>query len=271
MPTGILYLIPTPLAPDDDPVRVLPPATVAATVGLDYFIVEQARSARAVLGRLPMSLPIREIEIRELNRHTPAPELPRLLEPVLAGRNAGLVSEAGCPAVADPGAALVALAHRLGIRVVPLVGPSALLLALMASGMNGQAFSFAGYVPVDPTARAERLRTLERRSAADAETILLIETPYRNQALFDAMLEVLAGETVVGVAAELTLPAESIASRRVADWRGRCAELARQPTVFTLQALPRAAASAPGHAPRPPGAGRAPRPPSAGRASRRPR
>lgn len=236
MTTGTLFLIPTPLGPEDDPNRVLPPATISATVGLDYFIAEQARSARAVLGRLPMARTLREIEIRELNKHTPESDLPGMLEPLVAGRNAGLLSEAGCPAVADPGAALVELAHRRGIRVVPLVGPSALLLALMASGMNGQAFSFAGYVPVEPAARAQRLRALERRSAENGETVLMIETPYRNQALFDALLSTLAPDTVIGVAAELTLPAESISRRRVADWRSQRPELARQPTVFVLQA-----------------------------------
>lgn len=265
MSTGTLYLVPAPLAPDDDPLRVLPPATVAATVGLDYFVAEQARSARAVLGRLPMTRPLREIEIRELNRHTPPGDLPGLLEPLLAGRSAGLVSEAGCPAVADPGAALVALAHRAGIRVVPLVGPSALLLALMASGMNGQAFTFAGYVPVEASARCERLRALERRSAAEGETVLLIETPYRNQAMFDALLVALDSETVVGVASALTLPGESIASRRVADWRARPAMLAREPTVFTLQAALRTAPARPGA----PQAGPRPAPASAGRGPRR--
>lgn len=250
--TGTLYLIPAPLGPEDDPLRVLPPATLAIVAGLDYIVAEQARTARAVLGRIPMQRTIREIEIRELNRHTPQPELPNLLAPLLAGRDAGLLSEAGCPAVADPGAALVSLAHRQGVRVVPLIGPSSLLLALMASGMNGQAFSFAGYVPVDPAQRAQRLRQLERRSAEQGETVLMIETPYRNQVLFDAMLEALSPETVLGVAAELSLPDESIRSRSVAEWRTARPVLVRQPTVFMLQAqtvLPRAARPRPSQKP----------------------
>lgn len=233
---GRLFLVPVPLGPDDDPMRVLPPATVAAVTSLDYFVAEHPRSARAVLGRLPMARPLQALEIRTLDHRTPDTELAALLAPLLAGRDAGLVSEAGCPAVADPGAGLVALAHRQGVRVVPLIGPSALLLALMASGMNGQAFSFAGYVPVPPPERARRLQALERRSADNDETILLIETPYRNQALFDAMLDALGAETWLGVAAALSLPDEQVTRRRVADWRAHRPALARVPTVFTLQA-----------------------------------
>ena len=243
-------------AADDDPLRVLAPATMAATIGLDYFVAENARSARAVLGRLPMRRPLQEIEIRELNRRTPETELGPLLAPLLSGRDAGLISEAGCPAVADPGAALVALAHREGVRVAPLVGPSALLLALMASGMNGQAFSFAGYVPVDPGQRAARLKALERRSSEEGETILMIETPYRNQALFDAMLQCLHPGTKLAVCAELTLPGEFVAMRPVAQWRSAPPTLPREPTVFTLQAQARppaparVSAAAPGRRPR---------------------
>lgn len=244
--TGTLYLIPTPLGPDDDPLRVLPPATVAAVTGLELIVAEHARSARAVLARLPMRRPLQEITIHELNRHTPEQELDRLLAPLLQGRDAGLMSEAGCPAVADPGAALVALAHRHGVRVVPLVGPSSLLLALMACGMNGQAFSFAGYVPVDAAERAQRLRELQRRSAASGETVLIIETPYRTQTLFEAMLQALDEDTVLGVAARLTLEGEQVRSLPVRRWRALRPTLEKTPTVFTLQAPARAQAGRPG-------------------------
>ncbi|HWS75551.1 MAG TPA: SAM-dependent methyltransferase [Quisquiliibacterium sp.] len=237
---GTLFLIPTPLGQDEDPLRVLPPATVEAAIGLDLFVAEHARSARAVLSRLPMRRALQEITIRELNGHTPPTELPSLLAPLLAGRSAGLLSEAGCPAVADPGAALVALAHRHAVPVRPLVGPSSLLLALMASGMNGQAFSFAGYVPVDSAQRVQRLRELERRSAANGEAVLVIETPYRNQVLFDALLESLDGETRVGVAARLTLSGESTRSKTVAQWRALRPALERTPTVFSIEAPARA-------------------------------
>lgn len=236
MPAGRLYLIPTPLGADQDPLRVLPPATVEVAARLDYFIAENARSARAVLKRLPLAKALQALEIRELSEHTREDELPALLAPVLAGRDAGLLSEAGCPAVADPGAALVGLAHARGVEVVALVGPSALLLALMAGGMNGQRFAFAGYLPVAPAARAEALRALERRSAAGQETQIAIETPYRTQAFFDAALEALAPGTLLGVAADLTLPGERVLTRTVEQWRQRRPELARTPTVFTLLA-----------------------------------
>ncbi|MEK9777194.1 MAG: SAM-dependent methyltransferase, partial [Quisquiliibacterium sp.] len=143
---GRLFLVPTPLGSTGEAVQVLPALTLEAFLELDYLIAENARSARAVLSRLPISRTIREIEIRELNLRTPAAGLAQLLEPILAGRDAGLLSEAGCPAVADPGAALVGLAHQRGIQVIPLIGPSSILLALMASGMNGQRFAFVGYV-----------------------------------------------------------------------------------------------------------------------------
>ncbi len=232
--SGVLYLLPTPLGGDDDPRRVLPTATIEQIAHVDYVIAEHARSARAVLGRLPMRSPLQAIEVRELNRHTPPEALPELLAPIIAGRDAALVSEAGCPAVADPGAAVVALAHARGLRVVPLIGPSSLILALMASGMNGQRFAFAGYVPVAQAERAACLRELERRSARDQETQVLIETPYRNQALFDAMLAALAPGTLLSIASELTLPGESIRTRSIADWRRQSVELPRAPTVFSL-------------------------------------
>jgi 16S rRNA (cytidine1402-2'-O)-methyltransferase len=241
---GRLYLVPTPLGPDEDPLRVLPPATVEIAARLDYFVAENARSARAVLRRLPLARPLQQLDIRELSEHTRDSELPSLLAPVLAGRDAGLLSEAGCPAVADPGAGLVALAHRSGVRVVPLVGPSSLLLALMASGMNGQQFAFAGYVPAAEPQRAQRLRALERRATDGAETVLIIETPYRTQALFDAMLQTLSPHTLLGVALDLTQPGERIATRTIAQWRDERPTLPRSPAVFTLSAAARPARGA---------------------------
>jgi 16S rRNA (cytidine1402-2'-O)-methyltransferase len=233
---GCLYLVPTPLGSDDDPGRVLPPSTLQALVRLDYLIAENAKSARAVLARLSMQKPVQQIEIRELNLRTPAERLPDLLAPILAGRDAGLLSEAGCPAIADPGAALVEIAHQKGIKIVPLIGPSSILLALMASGMNGQRFAFIGYAPVPDDERADRLRALEQRSARENETQVLIETPYRNQALFDAMLRTLAPTTMLAVASDLSLPGEQVVSRSVAQWRKLSTALARVPTVFVLQA-----------------------------------
>ena len=246
---GTLFLLPAPLGPEEDPARTLSPRAIEVASTVQYLIAENARSARAVLGRLALSRPIQQIEIRTLNLRTPHAELEGLLGPILAGRDGALMSEAGCPGVADPGAELVALAHARGVRVVPLVGPSAILLALMGSGLNGQRFAFAGYVPVPQAERAAQLRKLEARSAAENETQLLIETPYRNQALFDALVSSLAPETMLTVAAELTLPGERLRTRSVADWRRERVALARAPTVFALLARPRAHGTTAGRKP----------------------
>jgi len=231
---GTLYLLPVPLGSDRSPLADLPPATVEAVCGLDCFIVEQPKSARAVLARLPLARPLQALELLELDTHTPAERLPALLAPLLAGRSAGLLSEAGCPAVADPGAALVALAHRSGVPVVPLIGPSALILALMASGMSGQSFAFAGYLPVSGTERQARIRALEGRARREGQTQLVIETPYRNQSLLAALLETLAPDTMLGVASELTLPAQSIRVAPVQAWRATPATLPRAPAMFLI-------------------------------------
>ncbi|HLT28154.1 MAG TPA: SAM-dependent methyltransferase [Zeimonas sp.] len=236
MTTGTLWLIPTPIGPADDARTVLPPATLACVARLDYFVVENARSARAFLKAAGTARPLQALELVELDEHTPAARIPELLAPVLDGRDAGLLSEAGAPAVADPGASLVAAAHAAGIPVRPLVGPSAMLLALMASGMNGQRFSFAGYVPTQPEARLRRLRELERRSQREDETVLIIETPYRNRALLDAALLALAPTTRLLLASELTTPAERIVVDTVAGWRRARREVPKAPAVFALQA-----------------------------------
>ncbi|MCL4744906.1 MAG: SAM-dependent methyltransferase [Burkholderiaceae bacterium] len=239
MSAGTLFLLPTPLGPDEDPARTLSARAIEVAVGLDYLIAENPRSARAVLGRLALRRPIQQIEIRTLNLRTPGAEVAGLLDPILQGRDAGLMSEAGCPGVADPGAELVLLAHSRGVRVVPLVGPSAILLALMGSGLTGQRFAFVGYVPVPEAERRARLGELERRSLAGDETQLLIETPYRSQALFEAMVATLADDTMLTVAAELTLAGERLQTRTVEQWRAARATLARAPTVFALLARAR--------------------------------
>ncbi len=234
--TGTLWLIPTPLGAPGDAREVLPPATLACIAPLDYFIVENARSARAFLKAAGTQTPLQSLELVELDEHTPRQRIPELLAPIAAGRDAGLLSEAGAPAVADPGAALVEAAHAAGVLVRPLVGPSAMLLALMASGMNGQRFSFAGYVPTQPDARVRRLRELERRSLREDETVLLIETPYRNRALLDSALTALAPKTRLMVASELTTPAERIIVDTVEGWRRMRRELPKAPAVFAIQA-----------------------------------
>jgi 16S rRNA (cytidine1402-2'-O)-methyltransferase len=224
-----LYLVPTALG---GPAAEALSATAAQTVrSLRDFAVENARSARAFLGALGMPCAIRELSIREI-----AGDVAALLAPLRAGRPLGVLSEAGCPAVADPGAALVAAAHAEGFRVIPLAGPSAVLLALMASGLEGQRFAFCGYLPREKQARADRIRALERRSRAERETQIFIETPYRNEALLAALLECCEPATRLCVAADLTLPTEEIATRDVAQWRRLQASIGRRPAVFLLQA-----------------------------------
>lgn len=237
---GTLYLIPVPLGDDGAPADVLPAGVIATACTLDLFVVENEKTARRVLGRLPLRRPVRELELRLLNEHTAARELPALLEPLLAGRNVGLMSEAGCPGVADPGARLVALAHQHGITVRPLVGPSSILLALMASGMNGQHFTFLGYLPANKTARIARIREIEQQSAMNGSTQIFIETPYRNQHLLADLLAHCRPQTQLCVAVNLTQPQEQIQTRTIAQWRTASPRrLDKQPAVFLLASPPR--------------------------------
>jgi 16S rRNA (cytidine1402-2'-O)-methyltransferase len=228
--------VPTPVAEGRPIGEDLGPAAIATVSRIDYVVAENAKSARAFLKRLPLERPLQSIEIAVLDEHTREDAIAPLLAPLLAGRDAALVSEAGCPGVADPGARLVLAAHRAGIEVVPFVGPSALLLALMASGLNGQQFAFVGYVPATPAERTTRLRELEQRSRRQNETIVMIETPYRNQALFDAMLAALDPPTLLCVASDLTGADQSIRTDRIRDWRRKPVELRKVPTVFLLLA-----------------------------------
>ncbi|MFN0316861.1 MAG: SAM-dependent methyltransferase [Burkholderiales bacterium] len=232
--TGTLFLIPSDLG-GDNPDGYLPRETQAKLLSLEHFVVEEAKTARRFLAALGRS-GLREIHMATLNEHTPATGLSELLSPLRQGFDVGLLSEAGCPAVADPGADLVALAHREGIKVVPMVGPSSILLALMASGLGGQRFAFHGYLPVEPAARQETLRSLEHESAQARMTQLFIETPYRNQALWGDILATCAATTLLCVASDLTQASESVATRSIADWRQRVVDLDRRPTVFALSA-----------------------------------
>ncbi len=233
---GTLWLIPTPLGEEADPLSCLPDATREIACRLDYFIAENARSARAFLKGLPIGRPLQQIEVRELSEHTPEADFDRLLAPITAGRDAGLVSEAGCPAIADPGAGLIAMAHTLGVTVRPLIGPSSIVLALMASGLVGQRFSFAGYLPQQAEDRVRAARELEARSARNDETIIMIETPYRNQAFADALIASLAPGTSLCIASAISLPSESIATRAIQAWRKAPPQLSKIPTVFLIQA-----------------------------------
>jgi len=226
----ILYAIPTPLG--GTPEASLPAPALAQIRQLKDFVVENAKSARAFLAAAGCSP--RELALSELNEHTPAAELPRLLQPMREGRSLGLLSEAGCPAIADPGAALVEAAQRENFRVVPLIGPSSLTLALMASGLEGQRFAFCGYLPREAPERTRRIRDLEQRSRKERETEIFIETPYRNDALLGALLQACAAGTRLCVAADLTLESESVRTRTVAEWRRARSAIGKRPAVFLL-------------------------------------
>ena len=236
MNKGTLYLIPVPLG-QSTVEAVLPQPVRDRAKRLTHFVAENAKSARAFLKSLPSDTPLQQIEIHELSEHTPPSALPALLAPLLAGTDVGLISEAGCPAVADPGANLVALAQREGIRIVPMVGPSSILLALMGSGLSGQNFAFHGYLPVKEDERQKRLRELEKDSRQEKRTQIFIETPYRNRQMLETLIKTCAPDTRICVATDLTLDKERITTRTSAEWR-RVAppEIDRCPTVFLLQA-----------------------------------
>lgn len=225
----ILYAIPTPLG--SSPEASLPAPALETIRSVNDFVVENAKSARAFLGALGMA--VRELKITQLQGQGS-----ELLQPLRERRPLGLLSEAGCPAIADPGAALIEAAHGEGFKVVPLVGPSAIVLALMASGLEGQRFAFCGYLPRDAKDREMRIRALEQRSRREKETQIFIETPYRNDALFAALLSSCAPATRLCVAADLTLPSETITARRVGEWRGSAGP-GKRPAVFLLLADPR--------------------------------
>lgn len=297
---GVIYLLPCPIG-EGAPQDVLPAANFEVMRGLDYFIVENVRTARRFLSLAgiasqtgaisrnevalnngaasqtgatlqetggaqaeaalqsgvssgngisqsgvssrngvsqnvtPGTKAFDDLQFVELNEHTPAAEVAEMLAPLLVGRNAGVISEAGVPAVADPGADIVAAAHRAGIQVVPLVGPSSILLALMASGMNGQSFAFNGYLPVKPPERARAIRHFERRALVERQSQIFIETPYRNGKLFADFLAICAPETRLCVAADISAPSESIRTLSVAEWRKSPApNLDKRPTIFIL-------------------------------------
>ncbi len=229
---GILYLLPTALGPADS-ATLHPPEALAIARRLAHFVVENAKSARAELKRIEHPGPLQSLTVAELPPRLDDTILDDLLTPLYHGHDIGVLSEAGAPAVADPGAQLVRRAHERGARVVPVVGPSSLLLSLMASGLNGQSFAFHGYLPVKEGERTQALRQLEQESRRLQRTQLFIETPYRNAAMFATLLATLAPDTLLCVSRELTSPCEWIRTRRIADWKREAApDLDRRPTVF---------------------------------------
>ena len=233
---GTLYLIPCPIDPEGSPERVLPAANREIMASLDYFIVENTRSARRFMAKCGLTERIDASEFRELNEHTvAAADIEALVKPLTEGRSAGVISEAGVPAVADPGAQVVALCHRRGIRVVPLSGPSSIIMAVMAAGLNGQSFAFNGYLPVKTPERIKAIRFYERRAVTERQTQLFIEAPYRNLKLWEQLMQTCAPATLLTVAADITAEGEMIATRTVGEWR-RCAvpDIGRRPAIFAI-------------------------------------
>jgi 16S rRNA (cytidine1402-2'-O)-methyltransferase len=233
---GRLHLLPAWLSEDTPPEHAVPALVLDRIRALDRFVVENAKSARQYLAACKHPRPIRELVLEELNEHTPDARLPALLGPLLAGRDVGLLSEAGLPAVADPGAKLVALAHANGVSVMPYVGPSSILLALMASGLEGQRFRFHGYLPADSAARRGALVELERQSGRARETQIFIETPYRNDAMLADILASCRANTRLAVAADLTGPSEWIRSAEIDSWKRDVPAIGKRPAIFLLLA-----------------------------------
>ncbi len=246
-PLGTLYLIPNTLGVygtegAQDTLRdVLPPQVLSVAAACEYFVVETPKVARQFLKAVGTQTPLQQLQVNELNVKTSDAEVKLLLQPLLEGHNVGLLSDAGCPAVADPGARLVEMAHQAGIRVVPLVGPSSILLALMGSGLNGQKFAFHGYLPIDAAQKNKEIKRLEQESKSHQQTQLFIETPYRNMQLFETLLKTLNAQTKLSVAADLTLPSETIRTYTVAEWQkrvkqGQSLDLNKRPSIFLFLA-----------------------------------
>ena len=232
---GRLYLIPSPLG-DNDPSEVIPQPVLESLKRFRTFVVEEVRTARRYLSKAGLKGHIGELQFHELNEHTDAATVEGYLRLFDGGNDVALISEAGLPAVADPGAHLVALAHRHGIEVVPAVGPSSLMLALMASGLNGQSFAFCGYIPAKTDERRSRLKTLEKVSAQLRQTQILIETPYRNDSLFADILSVCSPSVRVCVAANITMPDAYIRTRKVSEWKKEGLVIGKRPCVFLILA-----------------------------------
>lgn len=228
-----LYLIPVQLS-DVELSNVLPNANTAIVREIKHFIVENVRSARRFLKKCDRDIDIDSLTFYELNRHTSASEIPGMLKPLAQGEPMGVISEAGCPAIADPGADVVAIAQQRGYKVKPLVGPSSILMGLMGSGFNGQSFAFLGYLPIDAGERARKLKEMERRIMHEDQTQIFIETPYRNNSLVTELCRTLPAHLKLCIATDITGAAESIITRGVKQWLGHLPEMHKVPTIFLL-------------------------------------
>ncbi|WP_291965285.1 SAM-dependent methyltransferase [Maribacter sp.] len=233
--TGKIYLIPTTLG-DMPPLEVLPISIKQTIEKLDHYVVENEKTARRFIKKISPRKSQPSLKLFVLNKFTEAAEIPNFLNPCLEGLDVGILSEAGCPGIADPGAAVVKIAHDKNIQVVPLVGPSSILLALMASGMNGQNFAFNGYLPIDSADRKKYIKNLERRSKDENQSQVFIETPYRNNKMLEELIKTLAPSTRICVAADITLPTEYIKTKTAINWKRENVDLHKRPAIFIIQA-----------------------------------
>lgn len=231
--TGKLYLIPTTLG-SDAPLEVLPISVKKVIEQIDTYIVENEKTARRFIKSIHPEKQQATLTLFSLNKFTKATDLPSFLNPCIAGKNVGVLSEAGCPGVADPGASIVKLAHQKNIPVIPLVGPSSILLAIMSSGMNGQSFTFNGYLPIDKLERKQELKLLERVSFEKNQSQIFIETPYRNNKMLEDICKTLNNETLVCVACDITLATEYIKTKTVLEWEKNMVDLHKRPTIFII-------------------------------------
>jgi 16S rRNA (cytidine1402-2'-O)-methyltransferase len=234
---GKLYLIPTTLGETENPFDVLPQTIKRSIELLDYYIVENEKTARKFIKSICPEKVQASLNLSALNKHTKDSEYKKMIQDCLEGKNVGLMSEAGCPGVADPGAVIVKLAHEKGIQVVPLVGPSSILLAIMASGMNGQSFAFNGYIPIDASEKKVAIKNLEKLSIIKNQSQLFIETPYRNNKMLEDILSCLHPETYLCVACDITLPTEYIKTMRVVNWKKTKVDLHNRPTIFIIHKM----------------------------------
>lgn len=232
-PNGKLYLIPTRLG-DSPPLEVLPISVKKIIEQIDYYIVENEKTARAFIKKVNSRKSQSSLVLFKLNKFTDILDLPKFLEPCSQGEDIGLISEAGCPGIADPGADIVSIAHQKNIKVIPLVGPSSILLAMMASGMNGQNFAFNGYLPIDKQEKKKELKRLERLSFDSNQSQIFIETPYRNNKMLDDLCNLLDQNTKICIACDITLSTEFIKTQTVNEWKKNIVDLHKRPTIFII-------------------------------------
>ncbi|MFC2136642.1 SAM-dependent methyltransferase [Bacteroidota bacterium] len=230
---GVLYLIPSPIA--DSELEFTIPQEIKNIINtIDYYIVENVRTARRYLSRLKIEKSIDELHFFTLNKHTRYEEIPAFLQPIKDNHNIGLISEAGVPCVADPGGQIVKIAHSKNIKTIPLVGPSSIILALMASGLNGQNFSFVGYLPINKNQKIQAIKQLEKRSMLENQTQILIETPYRNNHMAEDLVKTLSTDTLLCIASEITSEKEFIKTKTIKEWKKNVPDLNKKPTIFLL-------------------------------------